>query len=186
MLTGIVSLVQKHVFDISGLIWKLSTDIIALAKKQYISLPGREHKFSVKCNGLIPKYVTHFDAVTFMGHTKKYNYNFGLWDKCILNGIIDLFCLNVTVHSKSMTTYLILGNLNYYTIAVEAKTQYKISWNKAYELCQQFGTNLPSFMSRDEIDEFRSLLLKAQYIPFIEAIFIGLHFKEAGVSMAYI
>ena len=85
-----------------------------------------------------------------------------------------------------MTTYLIIGNLNYYTIDVEARRQYKISWNKAYELCQQFGTNLPSFMSSDEIDEFRSLLLKSQYIPFIEAIFISLHLNGAEVSMVYV
>ena len=55
MLTGITNFAQKFVFDVSGLTWTLSTDIIALAKIQYISLPGTEKKFSVKCNGLIPK-----------------------------------------------------------------------------------------------------------------------------------
>ena len=80
-----------------------------------------------------------------------------------------------------MTHYLIIGNLNYYTF--EGRRQYKMSWNKAYELCQHFSADLPSFMSRDENDEFISLMLKSEHIPFIEATFIGLKFNKEVIMI---
>ena len=85
-------------------------------------------------------------------------------------------CLTVTIH---MTNYFVIGNLKYY---LEGRTQKKISWNKAYGLCQKIDADLPSFMSRDELDELIALLLQSQSIPFLEAVFIGLRINDADVS----
>ena len=82
--------------------------------------------------------------------------------RCYLNDMIDTSCLYVTV-DKSIISYLITGNLEYY---LKGGTENKLSWNKGYELCQHFGADLPSFMSRDELDELIALLLKSQKIPF--------------------
>ena len=138
-----------------------------------------ETSFFLTCKGMIQKNVTYYSITSLLDNTKKYNFDFGSWRRCYFNDMIDISCLYVTV-DKSMITYLIAGNLKYYLVG--GTTENKLSWNKGYELCQHFGADLPSFMSRDELDELIALLLKSQTIPFLEAIFIGLRINDANVS----
>ena len=46
------------------------------------------------------------------------------------------------------------------------------SWTEAHNLCNSSGADLPLFRSRDELDEFMSLIKLSAYIPPVEAAFI--------------
>ena len=56
------------------------------------------------------------------------------------------------------------------------------SWNDAANLCSSVGAHLPSFTSREELDDFIHLLRDSSDIPPLEAVFIGLKHNRKKVS----
>ena len=172
-------------FKVSGISWNLNIDLVDLTQKQYISLPGSDTSFAVKCRGQMSLDVINIFITSFVDRTREQMYVFGKWNKCTnFQNKIVLSCLNVklTRNRNNMIKYLLIGNLNSYFNDIDY--QHKLSWAEASELCQQFDGDLPSFMSRDEMNEVIALLLKSQRIPFLEAIFIGLRFNENMLSIS--
>ena len=168
-------MLSNMLFNVSGLDWNMNIELET--PKQYISLPGFDQSFHIKCKRQIPIFAGYFSMTSFVDHTMQEKIYFGQWEKCArLDSMINFFCLRVTINSN----YLVIGNLNSYLNDVGK--QHKLSWTQATELCQTFGGELPSFMSRDEMDEVIALLLKSKNIPYLEAIFIGLRFSETKVS----
>ena len=60
------------------------------------------------------------------------------------------------------------------------------SWLMANEVCKNRGAELLYFMSRNELDEFISMLRQSDEMPFLEAIFIGLFHNGIKVSFVII
>ena len=79
---------------------------------------------------------------------------------------------------------MILGDIKPFLYRLRTyEKENKYSWSTANTICtQDLGAELPYFKNRDELDEFTALLRKSAYIPFIEAVFIGLKYNPLKVS----
>ena len=156
-------------------------DFVTLEQKKYISLPGLYLQFKIKCKAFIPSNVTNIlNVISFLESSKDHTFTFYSWQKCSANDLTDLLCLNIKAINQRKVTYVIVGNLQPNTWRQE---KYKMSWNKATELCKSLGGDLPHFMSRYNLDEFIAMLLKSEKIPMMEAIFIGLKYNKIKVGL---
>lgn len=59
----------------------------------------------------------------------------------------------------------------------------RISWHKAQRFCRNLNADLPSFMSKSELDEFLALVKLSKDFPTLEVVFLGLSIdKQSRVS----
>ena len=61
----------------------------------------------------------------------------------------------------------------------------EVTWEEASHLCGLLGGHLPWFESRDSLSEILALLKLSQFLPAVEAIYIGLRSHENEVSNGF-
>ena len=129
---------------------------------------------------LVTTLVTHFDVVWFLEGTKDNTFAFDPIKYCTW---FKQLCLKVLCQ-RSRIKYIINGDLQ--PLIDSDRTYDKritYSLTTANTTCtQDLGADLPFFKNRDELDEFTAMLQKSEYIPFIEAVFIGLKYNPLKVS----
>ena len=114
---------------------------------------------------------------------KDYIITFKKWSNCQK---FNKDCLYVTTKDTNhhFKTYVFAGKLLIYTNNHTFQNQHgnKTSWEEASGMCTKLGGNLPHFTNGQDLNEFITVLLKSQNIPFIEAVYIGLTHEPGQVS----
>lgn len=80
------------------------------------------------------------------------------------------YCFNFTLKSNSYLFYF--GEFLWEALNLQTLQ----SWQGASEICQSVNSTLPIIRSRNELDDFITLVKHSPYVPPMTAIFIGLSF----------
>ena len=155
----------------------MSVDILTLKQKQYISLPGEHKHLEIKCKDQITAEMANIYIIYYLQKQEPYfRHSTEMPHKCETN----IYCTKIYGNNVE---YLVYANVaRYYPNNwIEYGTNY--SWLMAYELCEKNELDLLYFMSRNELDEFTSVLRRADMLPLLEAVFIGLQFNERKVGL---
>ena len=117
-----------------------------------------------------------FISVKWLFEQWKYMFNFSSSSvECEMVAQTSELCLAITTKHN---VYFVIGDItDYYNNHRETK-----SWNEASQLCQKFKGYLPSFTSRDKLNDFIFMLRHSSHIPLMEGIFIGLKHNKNRVS----
>ena len=155
--------------------WQRNVGLQRLVKSMFIALPGNNyetiftlnHGITDKNSKLHVAWQNHRFKVKLIQETAKPNY--------IKYTLLSL--------DNIETTYFVLGNISeYFHHRVwENKEKRKISWKDADQKCRKINAHLPYFTSAADLDEFIAMVKSSFKFPIIEAIFIGLTFKENKV-----
>ena len=141
----------------------------------YISLPGRLQYINFLMKRKIPAG-NMFISVKWLFVQRIYMFNFSSSSaECEIVVNTSELCLTFTTKHN---VYFVIGDItDHYNHHRETR-----SWNEVAQLCQKIKGYLPSFTSRDELNDFIFLLRHSSYIPLMEGIFIGLKHNINGVS----
>ena len=90
-----------------------------------------------------------------------------------------MYCLELV---KNNVKYLLYGNISNYYQNINIDEKIHFSWVNSNRLCKKMGYELPYFKSRDELNDLIQILYRADTIPYLEAIFIGLFYNQYKVS----
>ena len=160
----------------------MSVDILALEKKQYISLPADHKYMEINCKGQSTADIANMYVISYLQiHEPRFANTLLSKVNCIdQNKILYLYC---TVGLAKNINYFVYANVaaNYQNNWIEQNTHY--SWLVANEVCKTNGVELLYFMSRSELDEFTTILRRGDMLPFLEAVFIGLTYNGFKVSL---
>ena len=55
------------------------------------------------------------------------------------------------------------------------------TWNEARKICTDIGAHLPHFTSREQLEKLLALLKLSEYVPLVEAMYIGLVYNSSEV-----
>ncbi len=172
-----------------------------LLKKVFISLAADyEHAYFRLCPDF-PKSVGHFRLIN--NNYKKYSFVMkNSREECSVR-ITSCFCrkcCQCQVTRKQCCFSLVVETnfslkvyafLNYHPLPYRTpggycgriqincfRYSYELSWEKARKVCINFKSSLPDFHSSEELQEFISIVVFAQDIPYLDRIFIGLKYQE--------
>ena len=169
--------------------WKISTDLTAISQGLHITLQGIHLNITADFNGNIPPRTSFMNIQWLLHRVKDYTFDFDDWKSCLTSYEHNFHCLNITIIQPNNTKilYTVAGNhkaheyRDPYKLA-EGHEIYQRSWDQSFKLCKGLGGDLPIFISSYELDIFITLLQKSRYLPFIEAIYIGLSYNWTQVG----
>ena len=152
----------------------MSVDLWTLQQQQYISIPGDHINFEINCKGPVPPEVSQV-LVTSNLVLNEHKFIHTVLIFCHLQSY--MYCLKFY---KNNVEYLVYGNIrNYLNKPIDKNSHF--SWLKSNKFCRKMGYGLPYFMSRDELNDLINFLHGGDKIPYLEAIFIGLRYKDDKV-----
>ena len=157
-------------------IWQLFSELSFSRPKQYISLPGylttKQKSFELYCrNNVSHIYMTRFSE-------RKNIFTFTQWEQFLNLAYSNIYFLKVKNQKKDKLSYTVFATFHFYAQS--------LSWNEASELCKKINATLPTFLDRGELETFTAMLKKADKLPFMSAVFIGLKYKTFMVSSLFI
>ena len=155
----------------------LSVDLLTLQQKQYISIPGQHENFEINCKGPLPLGVTHIYITSVLEKHINYKYKYIMLDYCLSER--HMYCSNFWIDNVE---YMIYGNNSAYHPNMPIDQKIYFSWSDSNNFCRKMGSELLYFISRDELDDFISILHGTDKIPYLEAVFIGLIHNNKNVS----
>ena len=144
----------------------------------YISLPGTIQRLELIIN--TQTKIKNLSAVVSWITIQQNNIHFST-----SYNYKKLHCKFSALHaSKSANSYYLIGNISrFYHGSYYLPQDWELkSWKNAAHLCSLVGAHLPVFSSRNELNEFIALLKYSNHIPPLEAVYIGLKFKNHRVG----
>ena len=161
--------------------WMMSLDLLSLHQKHYISILGRHKSFEINCEGFIPPKMSHIYVTSCL--EDYYNDFISRHFKFCHYQTQYMYC---QPFRKNNLEYLVYGKVSNFYPHQHVYEKIYYSWLKGNRFCKRLGYELPYFMSRDELDDFKSLLHGSGSIPYLEAVFVGLFYNNQKVSFCCI
>ena len=174
------------IFSFTGLYWTSIFSSHQLRYKKFISLPGTNTYLSQVMSDKVIPSTQPLTIVWINDNYKKYEHFIqSTVQKCSLNKSISskFYCEKFIIPKNNTFQreyYLIKSK--YYHYDKKWSSGYwreeNATWKNATLLCGLVGGHLPWFESKDDLHELLSLFKLSNYIPTLEAIYIGLEFSE--------
>ena len=79
--------------------------------------------------------------------------------------------------------FFVYSNISSYFPNQPATEDPSYSWKMANDFCKLIGKELLYFMQQEELDDFTTMLLEIHFLPFVEAVFIGLKYNKLKVNL---
>ena len=111
--------------------------------------------------------MTHFSE-------KESIFSFTQWEKMSNLNYNGMYFVKVKNQKKDKLSYTVFATFHYMAQS--------LSWDEASELCKKKNSTLPTFLDRSELETFTAMLKKADKLPFMSAVFIGLKYIPSMVS----
>ena len=170
-------MMSSNMFDFSNveLKWKMAVDFLSLQGMQYISLQGKHKHLEISCEGSTPPEMSTI-YITSRPKQEAIRRRVAVPTFCRPYRYIDCY----EIHRNNMI-FFVYSNISGYSPDQPASDDPNYSWMMGNNFCKMIGSELLYFTTREELDDFTTLLLEIHHIPVLEAVFIGLRYNEIKV-----